>query len=136
MQVVPESLFKYLFCPVKRMLQLLGVVLAVLWAPITSHCAWESVPGLQIFQCVTDTPDDADCEGDACAQIETVSYKLTDTQTSVPVPPLAVLIELPLLEQLPLSQTLPVTTAPPEIPIGWQFSYRAALLPRAPSFVS
>src|SRR5688572_11538584 len=42
MQVVPESLFKYLFCPVKRILQLLGVVLAVLWAPITSHCAWES----------------------------------------------------------------------------------------------
>ena len=108
----------------------------MLWAPITSHCAWERVPGLQIFQCVTDTPQEADCEGDACAQIETPSYKITDTQTSVPVPPLALLIELPLLEQFSVLQALPVTTAPPEIPIGWQFSCRAAPLPRAPSCVS
>ena len=123
-------------CPVKRLLQLLGIILAVLWVPITSHCAWENVPGLQLFQCATDTEQDSDCNGDACVQVESASYKVSETQTSVPAPPLMVLFQFALLEMLPAQQPLPVTAAPPEIPSGWQFSFRTALPPRAPSFVS
>jgi hypothetical protein len=123
-------------CSVKRLLNLFGIFLALAWVPITSHCAWENLPGLQFFQCATDTEQDSDCEGDSCAQVESASYKVSETQTSIPVPPFTVLFQISLLELLPTLQPLPVTAAPPEIPKGWQFSFRTALRPRAPSFVS
>ena len=108
----------------------------VLWVPITSHCAWENFASLQIFQCATEAGQDADCEGDGCAQIESVSYRVADTQTSVPFPPVTVWLRLSLLDLLPQPQPWSVTAAPAEIPIGWQFFFRTALPPRAPSPVS
>jgi hypothetical protein len=123
-------------CLVNRLLQLFGIFLALAWVPITSHCAWENLPGLQFFQCATDTEQDSDCEGDACVQVESASYKVSETQTSVPVPPLTIVFQVSLLEMLPTLQPLPVSAAPPEIPKSWQFSFRTALPPRAPSFVS
>jgi hypothetical protein len=122
--------------PVKRLLQLLGIALALLWAPLTSHCAWESIPALQMFQCAADTAEDTDCEGDACAQVETASYKITDPQTSVPAPSFIALIEFSLTELAPPARSLPVTTIPPEVPTTWRFCFRAALPPRAPDLVS
>jgi len=121
---------------VKRLLQVFGVLLALAWVPVTSHCAWENLPGFQFFQCATDAEQDSDCESDACVQVESASYKVSETQTTVPVPPLTVLFQVSLLEMLPAQQPLPVTASPPEIPLGWQFSFRTALPPRAPSFVS
>jgi hypothetical protein len=123
-------------CFVKRLLNLFGIFLALAWVPITSHCAWENLPGLQLFQCATDTEQDSDCEGDACVQVESASYKVSETETRVPVPPLLVLFQISLLEMLPTQQPLPATAAPLAIPKGWQFSFRTALPPRAPSFVS
>ena len=123
-------------CSVKRLLNLFGIFLALAWVPITSHCEWENLPGLQLFQCATDTEQDSDCEGDGCFQVESASYKVSETETSVPVPPFTVLFQISLLEMWPTLQPLPVTAAPPEFPNSWQFSFRTALPPRAPSFVS
>jgi hypothetical protein len=123
-------------CSVKRLLNLFGIFLALAWVPITSHCVLEKLPGLQFFQCASDTQQESDCNGDSCAQVETASYKVSKTQTSVPLPPLTVLLQVSLVEILPAQQPLPATAAPPEIPKGWQFSFRTALAPRAPSFVS
>ena len=122
----------------KRLLQIFGISLAVLWVPITSHCAWENIAGLPIFQCATETPQDSDCADDACVQVETASYKVTDPQIAVP-PPLFNLLMLILPvppEILPEGQPSPVTAAPMEFPVTWQFFSRTALPPRAPSFVS
>ena len=122
---------------VKRMLNLFGILLALAWVPITSHCEWENLPGLQLFQCAAETEQESDCaDDDACAQVESASYKVSETETFVPLPPLNVLLQISLVELLPAQQPLPATAAPPEIPIGWRFSFRAALSPRAPSFVS
>lgn len=123
-------------CSVKRLLNLFGIFLALAWVPITSHCAWENLPGLQLFQCATDTEQDSDCEGDGCFQVESASYKVSETQTQVPVPPFTIVFQISLLEIPPTLQPLPVTASPPEIPQSWQFSLRTASPPRAPSFVS
>ncbi len=123
-------------CPLKRLLQIVGLVLAVLWMPIVSHCAWENVPALQFFKCATDTPEKSDCGDDGCAQLETATYKVADTSTAVPVLLLMLSIPVTFVERLPAEQLSPVTAAPPEVPAGWQFSFRTALPPRAPSLVS
>ena len=118
------------------MLQLLSLVLAVLWVPVTSHCAWENVSGLQFFKCATDTPENSDCDGDGCAQLEKATYKVSSPQASVPAPILALLFQSLLLKFPADEQRLAAVTTPPEISSAWQFSFRAALPPRAPSFVS
>ena len=123
-------------CFVKRLLNLFGIFLALAWVPITSHCALEDLPGLQFFQCATDTEQDSDCEGDGCYQVESASYKVSETQTPVPVPLFTVMVQISLLEMLPTQPPLPATAAPLAIPKGWQFSFRTALPPRAPSPVS
>jgi hypothetical protein len=131
-----DTSFQVSMCSVKRLLNLFGIFLALAWVPITSHCAWEDLPGFQLFQCATDAQQDSDCEGDACVQVETASYKVSETQTYVPVPPFTVVDQISLLEMLPAQQPLPATAAPPQIPRSWQFSFRTALPPRASSFVS
>ena len=128
----------------KRLLQILGLVLAVLWVPITSHCAWEHLPGLQLFQCAPDTTPGAsqdsspgsDCDGDGCAQLETASYKVSDPQVDVQAPRPWLVVELFRLARPPLEQPCPPTPVTRELPVRWQFSFRAALPPRAPSIVS
>jgi hypothetical protein len=124
---------------VNRPLRLLGLILALVWVPITSHCLWEDAPGLQVFKCVDQTTgqsesDSNDCDGDVCSVLETADYKVSKTRTDVPPPFLNILFQLSPLEAAPAEAPLPVTAAPPRLP--WQFSVRTALSPRAPSFVS
>ena len=38
---------------VKRSLQVIGIVLAVLWLPITAHCSLETLPGFEFLLCET-----------------------------------------------------------------------------------
>ena len=118
------------------MLQLLSLVLAVLWVPVTSHCAWENVSGLQFFKCATDTPENSDCDGDGCAQLEKATYKTSDPQVTPSLPLLTLLFRVLVIEPAVSEESVLATAPPPEIPAGWQFSFRTALPPRAPSFVS
>lgn len=122
-----------------RPLRLLGLILALLWVPITSHCLWEDAPGLQVFKCVDDAgaqpaPGTDDCDADACSVLETADYKISKTRTDVPPPFCNILFQLSFEEVELDAGPLPVTAAPPDLP--WQFSSRTALSPRAPSFVS
>ena len=120
---------------VSRLLQLIAVLLALLWLPITAHCSLETLPGLEFLECESDASK-KDCEEDACAQIERPSYKISDTETIVPEPQLAIWFELIFPREVPVDSPQPSTAAPPEISPGWQFLFRVALPPRAPSFVS
>ena len=120
----------------KRLLQTLGFALAVLWVPVTSHCAWENVSGLQFFKCATDTPENSDCDGDGCAQLEKATYKTSDPQVTPSWPLLTVLFQVFAIEPVFNEASVLATAPPPEISAGWQFSFRTALPPRAPSFVS
>jgi hypothetical protein len=120
---------------VKRMLQLTAILLAALWLPITAHCSLETLPGLEFLLCESDTSEN-DCSEDVCAQIERPGYKVSDTETLVPEPQLTLWFDLVFTETIPADSPQPSTASPAEIPFAWQFSFRAALPPRAPSLVS
>jgi len=121
---------------VKRLRQIVGLLLLVLWVPTTAHCALEIIPGLEMFQCEAETTPQPDCDTDGCAQVENPTYKIPDAQVPVLPPILVVLFELPAAEITPPQGLILTTAAPREITFRWQISSRAALPPRAPSFVS
>jgi hypothetical protein len=125
--------------PVKRLLPLFGLILAVLWVPVTSHCAWENFSDWQFFQCADDASpasQESDCNDDTCLTVESASYKISETDALLAVPCFHLMAQVSIPEPICKDPSFPVTAALAEISIGWQFSYRTALPPRAPSFVS
>ena len=120
---------------VKRLLQLIAILLAVLWMPVTAHCSLETLPGLEFLHCESGAAEN-DCDEDVCAQIERPSYKVSDTETLVPQPQLVLCFQIISTETVPVDSPQPSTASPPELPPGWQFTTRTALAPRAPAFIS
>ena len=119
-----------------RVKALMALILAVLWLPVTMHCALEGLPGLEFLICCEHEDAgphaDDDCEADACAVVESGFYKLQDHDDLV-----VVLTEVVLCD-VSLRAGKPIVTAsrpPPDFAVGWQFSSRAAPLPRAPSYL-
>jgi hypothetical protein len=114
--------------------------LLALWLPATNHCRLETIPGLEFLCCASDTDSSSDCDGDGCDVVERGFYKSENDRPIVPTPDFVVALSLtPLLgELLPLAPSCGVefTSAPPELPKVWQFFFRTALLPRAPSIAS
>lgn len=125
---------------VSKLNTILAFVMMVLWAPITSHCQLEVIPGLEFLQCSSDTSSHSDCEGDSCQSVESVGYKIQDNPDLVPVPlpVVAFMAALPAVEEVlaKLSGVSFLTAAPPELSSCWQFAFRTALPVRAPSFAS
>jgi hypothetical protein len=95
----------------------------------------ENFPGLQFLKCATDTPEGAPCQ-DECSQLESATYKSSDTHTDFLPPALTEILAFMILEFRADEQLIAVIEVPPEIPCSWQFFHRTALPPRAPSFVS
>lgn len=123
----------------------LTLLLAILWLPVTSHCAiLESVASLDFLACCAHeeatTHHEDDCATDACAIVEGAQYKSSFQRVTVPAMDMHVLFELPPLVETTLSP--PALSAHQsddalaQLPASWQFSARTALPPRAPSFVS
>jgi len=130
--------------PVKSLRTLLTLLLVALWPLVTSHCDLEQLPGLEFLTCAdaaatTAHKDDA-CETDSCASIESGFYKTEDGRQVVPTPPLVPSAFLTAIlqqaAQPSATTSIVLDSVPPELPKVWQFSFRTALPPRAPSFVS
>lgn len=126
-----------------RLLQIIAMLLLALWMPVTMHCDLEALPGFGFLVCGSH-PDaaphqNADCEEDICASVESGACRMEDNQP-VAFPPLALLPVATCDEfhvaPLPVASSLGAASAPPELSAGWQFSARAAPPVRAPSFVS
>lgn len=123
---------------------MLVLVLVTLWLPATLHCKLEELPGLQFLACCdhenTAPHQDDDCRNDSCAMVEDGLYKTSNPKVEVPLPLAVVVLDLTVAgEATPLTLPNPsqfLDDRVPELPVTWQFSSRAALLPRAPSFVS
>lgn len=124
---------------VRRAKALLALILAVFWLPVTMHCALEGLPGLDFLACCSHedaTPhEDDDCQGDACAVVESGFYKLQDHEDLV-----AAAGDIEVVDPFDSAgDESKVERGVPAEPhpqcIGWQFSSRAAPLPRAPSFL-
>jgi hypothetical protein len=118
--------------------------MVALWLPATLHCQLEELPGLQFLTCCdheTEAPhQDDDCQTDFCAMVEGGLYKTNGSKVTA-APMAARLIDDFALAastdaQAPGRRGLPATANLAELSVTWQFSYRAALPPRAPSFDS
>ena len=116
--------------------------LLAFWLAASNHCRLELIPGLSFLACCEQGDgvpgQDSDCQTDGCAAVESGFYKMEDGQASMSAPPLVPqTLLLPLLSvQVPPAFTVTLEVVPPELPVTWQFSFRAAAPPRAPSFVS
>ena len=128
---------------VSVLIRTVTLVMVALWGLATWHCNLELMPGLEFLSCCqhpdTAPHQDNDCDEDGCAVVESGLYKLEEQAASAPIPSLVLSVLLPLWEATAPSVHPPVeslSSAPPELPRIWQFSFRTALPPRAPSFVS
>ena len=119
------------------------LLLALFWAAASNHCKLEQVPGLDFLACSDHAknaaPEDKGCDTDGCA-FESQLYKVENAQASLPAPVFLFTFFLnPLLDELSVpeagSHAMP-DAAPVQLARVWQFSYRTALPPRAPSLLS
>jgi len=133
--------------PVKSFAKSVAVLMLALWVPVTMHCGLESLTGSEFLSCCPHDDaesqpahQDNDCETDSCATVESGFYKVEDDPALTPALVLAVcFLGCDFLAEPPNDSTqqfLPVSSSPPELPRFWQFSYRTALPPRAPSLVA
>ena len=139
--------FEYVppFCIVVRVRYLKTVAVfgfLAFWLAASNHCRLELIPCLSFLACCEPgdglPSQDKDCETDGCAAVESGFYKTEDGQASVSAPqPATLTLLLPLLlVQVPPATPVAPDVVPPELPVTWQFSFRAAAPPRAPSLVS
>ena len=120
------------------------LALVALWLPVSVHCQLEQLPGLEFLSCcdhedTTAPHQDDDCEGDGCAVVESGLYKTEERQNSLTAPnfpPVKFQSPQTPITSAPAVRAFVHGTAPPELSCIWQFSFRTALPPRAPSFVS
>jgi hypothetical protein len=123
------------------------LVLLVLMGLATNHCRLESLPGLEFLSCCqhqdaekAPAHHEKDCATDGCEAVESGLYKMVDDATLAPILPVLLAstgwerLVAPLEDSTP--HFVPASPAPPELPRFWQFHYRTALPPRAPSFVA
>ena len=128
----------------KSLRTLLTVLLVAVWPLATSHCSFEQLPGFDFLACgeepAPESHQENDCETDSCASVESGFYKTEDSHPTVPTPPLisSELLTTALSDanQFAAPSAIHFDGAPPELSRLWQFSFRTALPPRAPSFVS
>jgi hypothetical protein len=116
-----------------------------LWLPATNHCRLEQIPSLNFLACSdheggNGTGQEEDCQTDGCALVEGGFYKTERNQVEVAQSHSAVSKFLGPPEssrpRLDLVAWWHHPSVPPEIPVRWQFFFRAAAQPRAPSVAS
>jgi hypothetical protein len=120
------------------------LVLVTLWVPATVHCKLEELPGLQFLSCCdhgeSAPHQDDDCAVDACAVVEGGLYKVANPKVDIHAPATVVVLDLFDLEvsdpDAARFRIRQLSEKSPDLPLTWQFTLRAALSPRAPSFVS
>ena len=121
------------------------MVLAVLglWLGAANHCLLEAMPGFTFLVCAPHGEEaphqDRDCSTDSCATVEKGGYKTEKAVGKVSSPILVLVAVLPSLSVDALQDVLAVQQQPDstaERSVRWRFSSRAALPPRAPSFLA
>ena len=139
-----KSASEVFIVPVKKFRSFTALLLLALWMPATSHCLLEDAGWIHHSDCC-DPGDGADEHGhdgaDGICQVEQGGFHLPKFQWV-----LAKTFPDFLCHQLSLTGLLHPETIPPDIlrrappppalDAAWQFSFRTALPPRAPSFVS
>jgi hypothetical protein len=104
----PEGAFDFRLGPDHSMLRVnklakgVAVLLLAVWGLATMHCALEQLPGFSLLRCCEHLEaaphQDADCQQDACAVVESGRYRMDDPQAFVPIPFRVLSYLLPQLE--------------------------------------
>lgn len=128
---------------VSKLSKAVALTVLALWGLAAMHCKLEVLPGLDFLKscCFADSSASSPkpCESDGCGAVEDGSYRAEEQNAAAPQPLLILALISPMIEA-PLPEIPGIcfseSQAPSELSRFWQFSYRAALPPRAPSFVS
>jgi hypothetical protein len=127
---------------VKWLHSVVAVVLLALWLPATRCCTLEGAGVSGFADCCidegTDSQPEQPCDGDTCCQLEKGIYKLEQVSIGISAPEISVPGDLvnALMADHDVSIASAPSSSPPDLPVSWQFSYRAALPARAPSIAS
>jgi len=122
----------------------IALTFVALWLPVSMHCLLETIPGFNLLDWCCDTgasqSANGGCAQDTCGEIEAGLYRVEDNPTLTPSLAIILAMASPVQALQPPRPTattlLPTGSSPPDLPQTWQFSHRAALPVRAPSFVS
>ena len=131
------SSISLVFVKLRKMLMVLCVM--GVWLLAVNHCILERLPGLAFLQCEGDKAGKPDCADDSCATVEKATYKTESGKIAISAPSvlLANIFAAPVQaeqDNFDFAGGTPATA--PELPATWQFSYRTAAPPRAPSVIS
>ena len=129
---------------VQRFKAFVALVLALVWVPAASCCLIDASGLLGKRDCCSkehshSVPGPGNCD-EPCGTLASATY-LSQQEQLLLIAPVSVLLfdfTTSIMEvQRPygIRRDQPAT-APPDLPVSWQFSFRTALSPRAPSFAS
>ena len=131
-------------CSVQRIKATVALMLALVWLPAVSCCLIDASGLLGKQDCCSkehsqSTPGPGNCDK-PCGALASASYLPQQSHLLVIAPigvPLfdSAFLLLEIHRPAGVGRELPAT-APPELAGHWQFSFRTALAPRAPSFAS
>ena len=126
---------------VNRLKTVVSLAVLALWAACTLRCDIEILAQSAAMSCCDEAGDESKStptqpEQCVCSFLQSGGFISEKSGIPMPLPQVALVI--------PAAQTTSLSTAapyelicpPPELAKNWQFSYRAAAPPRAPSFVS
>jgi hypothetical protein len=117
------------------------IMITLVWALVASHCRIAALPGMAFLQCSQDVHGSNEsgdpCQDHGCCAVESAKYHAPRQQDLLPEVLVAILppafFEV-VDHSLPTEVSVGVlVAAPPDLPTAWQFIYRTALPPRAPS---
>lgn len=117
---------------------MMGLLLALLWAPVTVHCQLETLSGFEFLKCVPAELSDCQghddpCETDSCASVESGDWRAEKIEIviSAPVVPdhFAPLVLDPSQPAATSHRVFPQNRA---IPKQWRLTCRTVLAPRPP----
>lgn len=121
--------------------RIVALVMLAAWMPAASLCLAECAGFVERGDCCPDeSSGDANAAAHSCCLLASGSYK-SDTHPPLVVAPYAfVTAQVPsmILDAPPSAESVQPSpsSSPPDLPVSWQFSFRAALPPRAPSLAS
>lgn len=122
---------------VSRLRLFFGLLLAVLWLPVTSHCRLEAAGFQAADDCCAAEEPAGECKDDVCPTVEDALYKESVQSLKVAAPEVSLcfaclaLVPAPAADEPGLSRFC--HAPPPELRVAWQFIARAAPPARAPS---
>jgi hypothetical protein len=129
---------------VKWFNRVIAMIMLGIWLPATSLCLAERAGWISNDDCCAsdseESPASPPSGHSACCLLASGSYKVDDLQLFTTISPIVAEAVLTTWWEFALqpdpSPPLARTWIPPDFPVSWQFSFRAALPPRAPTFVA